>query len=169
MDNKVADLLREQVTKEFYSAYLYLAMSNFYYEKNLDGFGKWFEIQAQEEATHAMKFIKYLQDNSEKVELGTIDAPDANFADLRAPLIKTLEHEKYVTGLINAIYKQAKITDDFRCCQFLDWFIAEQGEEEKTASNLIAKYDLVGGDAKGLYILNTELGSRTFTADTAAA
>lgn len=168
MNMQVADLLRDQVNKEFYSAYLYLAYSNYYYGENLDGFGNWFEVQAKEEVDHAMKFLKYLQNNSEKVTLATIDAPAVNFTNFREPLVAALNHEQFVTGLINAIYKQARAVDDFRCCQFLDWFIAEQGEEEKNTSDLIAKYDLVGGDAKGLYLLNSELGARTYTTDTPA-
>lgn len=169
MNSQVADLLREQVTKEFYSAYLYLAISNFYYEANLDGFGNWFEVQAKEESAHAMKFLKYLQDNSEKVILGAIPAPACNFSNFREPLVAALNHEQYVTGLINAIYKQARNVDDYRCCQFLDWFIAEQAEEEKSTGDLIGKYDLVGGDAKGLYLLNAELANRVYTEPDAAA
>lgn len=160
MNDKVAALLKDQVNKEFYSAYLYLAFSNYYYGVSLDGFGHWFEVQAKEEVNHAMKFLKYLQDNNEHPTLGAIPAPDANFSDHKAPLAASLKHEQYVTSLINAIYREARQCDDFRTCQFLDWFIAEQGEEEKNASELIAKYDLYGSDAKGLYLLNAELLGR---------
>lgn len=171
MDTKVANLLKEQVNKEFFSAYLYLAMSNYYYENSLDGFGHWFDVQAQEELDHALRFLKYLQDNDEKVKLGAIAAPDADFTDFRQPLAKALEHEKYVTSLIHAIYGQAREVHDYRCCQFLDWFIAEQGEEEKSTSDLLAKYDLLGGDKKGLYLLNAEVKTRpqATSADTATA
>lgn len=160
MNSQVAALLKDQVNKEFYSAYLYLAFSNYYYGENLDGFGHWFAIQAAEELQHALKFLKYLQDNNEKVTLGAIDAPNVNFTDLKQPLTASLKHEQYVTSLIHAIFRQAREVDDFRCCQFLEWFIAEQGEEEKSTSDLIAKYDLLGGDAKGLYLLNSELKAR---------
>lgn len=167
MDAKVAELLKDQVNKEFYSAYLYLAFSNYYQEISLDGFAHWFDVQAAEELDHALKFLKYLQDNSEKVTLGAIAAPEANFSNPRQPLAQALEHEKYVTSLINKIYSQAKSVDDFRCCRFLEWFITEQGEEEKNSSDLLAKYDLFGGDAKGLYLLNAEMKGRpqTETAD----
>lgn len=164
MNDKVAALLKDQVNKEFYSAYLYLAFSNYYYGVSLDGFGHWFEVQAKEEVNHAMKFLKYLQDNNEHPTLGAIPAPDANFSDHKAPLAASLKHEQYVTSLINAIYREARQCDDFRTCQFLDWFIAEQGEEEKNASELIAKYDLYGSDAKGLYLLNAELLGRVYVA-----
>ena len=160
MNTQVEALLKEQINKEFYSAYLYLAMSNYYYGENLDGFGHWFEVQAREEQEHAMKILKYLQDNGVKVELAAIAAPGADFSDYRAPLTAALKHEQYVTSLIHAIYKQARDSDDFRACQFLEWFVAEQGEEEKSTADLIAKVDLLGGDAKGLYLLNAELKNR---------
>ena len=160
MNTQVEALLKDQINKEFYSAYLYLAMSNYYYGENLDGFGHWFEVQAREEQEHAMKILKYLQDNGVKVELAAIAAPGADFSDYRAPLTAALKHEQYITSLIHAIYKQARDSDDFRACQFLEWFVAEQGEEEKSTADLIAKFDLLGGDAKGLYLLNAELKNR---------
>lgn len=160
MNTQVEALLKDQINKEFYSAYLYLAMSNYYYGENLDGFGHWFEVQAREEQEHAMKILKYLQDNGVKVELAAIAAPGADFSDYRTPLTAALKHEQYVTSLIHAIYKQARDSDDFRACQFLEWFVAEQGEEEKSTADLIAKFDLLGGDAKGLYLLNAELKNR---------
>ena len=135
MNTQVEALLKDQINKEFYSAYLYLAMSNYYYGENLDGFGHWFEVQAREEQEHAMKILKYLQDNGVKVELAAIAAPGADFSDYRAPLTAALKHEQYVTSLIHAIYKQARDSDDFRACQFLEWFVAEQGEEEKSTAD----------------------------------
>lgn len=168
MNEKVAALLRDQVNKEFFSAYLYLAFANYYHNVSLDGFGHWFEVQAREELDHALKFLKYLQDNNEKVELGPIDAPDATFSDFRQPLAAALKHEQYVTSLINAIYRQAREVDDYRCCQFLEWFVAEQMEEEKNTGDLIGKYDLLDGDRKGLYLLNAELKTRPEATPTAA-
>ncbi len=169
MNEKVAALLKDQVNKEFYSAYLYLAFSNYYYGVSLDGFGHWFEVQAREEQEHAMKILKYLQDNNEKVTLEAIAAPNVGFSDNKAPLTAALKHEQYVTSLINAIYREARQCDDFRTCQFLDWFIAEQGEEEKNTSDLIAKFELFGSDTKGLYLLNAELNGRADTSATAEA
>jgi ferritin len=80
------------------------------------------------------------------------------------PLKAALEHERYVTALINNIYGAAYDVRDFRTMQFLDWFVKEQGEEEKTASDLITKMELFGNDPKSLYMLNSELGGRTYTA-----
>ena len=164
LKKEVAALLEQQINKEFYSAYLYLDMSNYYYSKNLDWFGNWFKIQAQEERDHAMLFLTYLQNNGECPKLGAIDAPDKVYESFRDPLAASLVHEEYVTSLINAIYAEAMKANDFRTLQFLDWFVKEQGEEEKTAEDMIKKMELYGDDAKGLYMLNSELAGRTYAA-----
>ena len=164
LNEKVVELLKQQVNKEFYSAYLYLDMSNYYIDQNLDGFGNWFYLQAKEEQDHAMLFLKYLQNNDISVALEAIDKPDKVYADYGAPLHAALEHEQYVTSLINAIYDQAWAVKDYRTCQFLDWFIKEQGEEEQNSRELIAKYELFAQDTKGLYLLDEKLGERTYSA-----
>lgn len=159
---EVAKLLAQQINKEFYSAYLYLDMSNYYYDKNLNGFGNWFKVQAQEEQSHAMLFLEYLQNNGVCPELEAIDKPDKVFSTFRDPLVAALEHEKYVTSLINDIYAAALAAHDYRTTQFLDWFIKEQGEEEKNTNDLLGRFDLFGNDAKGLYAIDTELAARTY-------
>ena len=80
------------------------------------------------------------------------------------PLKKALEHEKYVTASINDIYTAAYEARDFRTMQLLDWFVKEQGEEEKNASDMITKMELFGTDTKGLYMLNSELKARVYAA-----
>ncbi len=164
LDKKVVELLNQQVNKEFYSAYLYLAFSNYYDEEGLDGFSSWYRIQAQEERDHAMLFIQYLQNNGEKVALGAIDKPDIEQEGAKEILAQGLRHEQYVTGLIHAIYDAAYSVKDFRTMQFLDWFVKEQGEEETNAENLVKKYELFGDDPKSLYMLDNELGARVYSA-----
>ena len=164
MDKKLAELLNQQVNKEFYSAYLYLDMSNYYADQDLDGFANWYKIQAQEERDHALLFMEYLQNNNESVTLEAIEKPDKVFNTLMDPLEAGAEHERYVTSLINDIYAVAYELKDFRTMQFLDWFVKEQGEEEKTADSLIKKYKHFGDDPKSLYLLNQELAARVYSA-----
>lgn len=166
LDKKVVELLNQQVNKEFFSAYLYLDFSNYYYDHGLDGFGNWFKIQAQEERDHAMLFIQYLQNNGEAVELEAIEKPQVDKSSAKAVLTETLKHEQYVTQLIHTIYDAAHNVKDFRTMQFLDWFVKEQGEEEKNTDNLLKRYELFGDDPKSLYMLDNELGSRTYAAPT---
>ena len=164
LNEKVAELMNDQINKEFYSSYLYLDMSNYYVDKNLDGFANWFKIQAQEERDHAILFMEYLQANSCKVTLEAVAKPDKRFEEPADPLKAALEHEQYVTSLINNIYDAAYSVKDFRTMQFLDWFVKEQGEEETNADNLVKKYELFGGDPKSLYMLDNELGARVYSA-----
>ena len=164
LNAKVKDLLNQQVNKEFYSAYLYLDFSNYFETRGLDGFANWYKIQAQEERDHAMLFYQYLHNNNEVVTLDAIGKPDKALDSDMAVLQAGLEHEIYVTSLINDIYAAAYEVKDFRTMQFLDWFVKEQGEEETNAADLITKMELFGGDSKGLYMLNSELKARVYTA-----
>ncbi|MBQ7303124.1 MAG: ferritin [Clostridia bacterium] len=164
MNQKVRDLLNQQINKEFYSAYLYLDFSNYFEDKGLDGFANWYMIQAQEERDHAMLFYQYLQNENQKVTLDAIAKPDKEFSCHMDVLKAGLEHEEYVTSLINDIYAAAYEVKDFRTMQFLDWFVKEQGEEETNANDLITKMELFGSDPKSLYMLNQELAARVYSA-----
>ena len=164
LNEKVSQLLNDQVNKEFYSAYLYLQFSNFYVEQGLAGFANWYKVQAQEERDHAMLFYQYLHNNSASVTLEAIAKPDVPLESDMGVLKAGLEHELYVTGLINDIYAAAYQVKDFRTMQFLDWFVKEQGEEETNATDLIKKMELFGSDPKGLYMLDQELAARTYAA-----
>ncbi len=164
MNAKVHELLNQQINKELYSAYLYLQFSNYFEEAGLDGFANWYMIQAQEERDHAMLFYQYLQNNNEKVVLEAIDKPEKTITCHMDVLKAGLEHEEYVTSLINDIYAAAYEVKDFRAMQFLDWFVKEQGEEETNAHDLISKMELFGSDPKSLYMLNQELAARVYAA-----
>ena len=162
LNEKVSKLLNEQINKEFYSAYLYLDISNYYYNEGLEGFGNWFRVQAQEERDHAMLFLQYMQNNGEKITLELIAGPNIEFTSHKLPLDEALKHEQYITASINDIYEEALKIRDYRTTQFLDWFVKEQGEEEKNSEDLIKKYELFGTDAKSMYMLNSELATRIY-------
>ena len=164
MNDKIAFLLNQQINKELYSAYLYLDMSNFYDEMDLDGYANYYMIQAQEERDHALLFMKYMQNNGLKVTLEAIDKPDKTFETVLDPLVAAAEHERYVTSLINDIYHEAHQAKDYRTMKFLDWFVDEQGEEEDNADSMVNRYKLFGADPKGLYLLDQEYAARVYTA-----
>lgn len=164
LNKKVKELLNQQINKEFYSAYLYLDFSNYFEARGLDGFANWYKIQAQEERDHAMLFYQYLHNNNESVTLDAIAKPDVVLDSDMTVLKAGLNHELYVTSLINDIYAAAYEVKDFRTMQFLDWFVKEQGEEETNASDLISKMELFGSDPKSLYMLNGELATRVYSA-----
>ena len=164
MNEKIAALLNDQINKEFYSAYLYLDMANYYDAQDLDGYANYYMVQAQEERDHALLVMKYMQNNGLKVTLEAIGKPDKQFDSLIAPLEIAAEHERYVTALINNIYHEAHQAKDYRTMKFLDWFVDEQMEEEENADKMISRYNLFGSDPKGLYLLDQEYAARVYTA-----
>ena len=169
MNEKIASLLNQQVNKEFYSAYLYLDIANYYDDQDLDGYSNYYMIQAQEERDHALQFIKYMQSNDLKVTLEAIGKPDKVFTSVLDPLVAAAEHERYVTASINEIYHEAHQAKDYRTMKFLDWFVNEQMEEEDSADTMVSRYKLFGSDPRGLYLLDQEYAGRTYTAPTTQA
>jgi ferritin len=153
MDAKVYELLN-----------LYIDFANYYEEEGLSGFANWYMIQAQEERDHALKFRDYLHENGQKVVFEAIEKPGKVFTNHIQPLEAGLEHEKYVTSLINDIYSAAVDAKDYRTMKFLDWFISEQGEEEDNAETMLTRMKLFGNDAKTLYDLDQEYAARVYTA-----
>lgn len=162
IDSNILNVLNDQVNKEFYSAYLYLEISNYFSSLNLDGFTKWYRIQALEEQDHAMKIINYIISNNEKPILKQIDSPNIKIDTPIYALESAFKHEQYITSSINEIYSLAISSNDFRTMKFLDWFIEEQAEEEETAGALINKFNFLNNNQSGLYILNQELDKRSY-------
>jgi len=162
LDKAVVKLVNEQINKELFSSYLYLDIANFYAIKGLTGYENWFKVQAQEEMDHALLFKTYLLNNGYAVELGPIADPTKKYGNFKDPLVESLKHEQFVTASINTIYDAAMQVKDYRTLQFLDWFVKEQGEEEKNSEDNILKFDLYGSDAKSLYMLDQELKARMY-------
>jgi ferritin len=163
MNEKVAALLNDQINKELYSAYLYLDMSNYYDELDLDGYANYYMVQAQEERDHALLFMKYMQSIGLKVTLDAIDKPDKVFNSILDPLEIAAEHERYVSALINDIYHECHEARDYRTLKFLDWFVDEQREEEDSADSMVSRYKLFGQDPRGLYLLDQEYAGRVYS------
>ncbi len=160
MNKKLLETLNHQITAEMYSAYLYLAMSADMANKGYQGLAAWFSAQAQEEMVHAMKFYHFIQERGEAVVLGAIDAPPTTWKDPKAAFEGALEHEKYVTSLINNLYKMAQKAGDYATEIMLHWFISEQVEEEATANEILDKIRLLNNAPNGMYLLDRELGVR---------
>lgn len=160
MNEKLRLLLETQIIREMESAYLYRDMSRFYALKGLNGFASWFKKQAEEEMEHAEKIADYLIERDSFYEYSNIEFMKVDYQDVRQPLVKQLEHEKVVTGLIHNLYKVAEEVGDVAAKIFLNWFVEEQVEEEANAKALIDKIDLVGMGGVAIYQLDKELANR---------
>lgn len=157
---QVADLLNEQINKELYSAYLYVAIADHFEDRGLAGFAHWYMVQAAEEVDHAMIIRRYLLDNDVCPELEQLEKPAGTFETDIAALRAALEHEEYVTRCIHRIYTVAQDASDYLSMQLLEWFIEEQGEEETSARDMIRSMELFGADMGGLYKLDREYAAR---------
>ena len=160
MSKTMQDALNEQMKHEFYSSYLYLSMSAYCDGLNLPGLSRWMRAQAQEETKHALKIFDHLLDRGGNVVLHELGRPPADFASPREVFDQAHKHEQQVTASINNLYGLAMDERDFASRVFLDWFVEEQVEEEKTSGLLAEQLRMVGEDRPGLLMLDRELGQR---------
>ena len=161
ISKSMQDALNDQINKEFYSAYLYLAMSAYCAAKGLPGFSNWMRQQYEEEVLHTMKIHDYLLERNGTVELKAIDAPPSEFGSPVEVFEKTLAHEQFVTQCINDLMGLAVDERDFASQAFLQWFISEQVEEEANVSEILDLLRMVGEDGRGLMMIDQKLAQRT--------
>ena len=159
----MASALNDQINAELYSAYLYMAMSAYTASEGLAGAANWFRVQAQEEMAHVDKFAEYIQDQDRRVILMAIDEPPADYEGLGGALRLTLEHERKVTARVSALVEKAVEEHDRASEIFLQWFVSEQVEEEKSAKDLIDKLKLAGEAGPGMFMLDAALAARVYT------
>ncbi len=166
LSKKMQDALNGQINKEMYSAYLYMAMSAKATDMGLDGFASWFMVQYHEEMFHAMKFYEYVFDRDGRVELLKLEQPPKEFSSIKEMFEKTLEHEQFITKSINELVDLSISEKDHATNNFLQWYVAEQVEEEKNDHEILNKIELLSDSAKGpgIYMLDKEMGARTLTA-----
>ncbi len=161
--------INEQINRELYSSYLYLQMAAHFDSVGLAGFAQWMKVQAQEEIAHAMIFYNYVNERGGKIILATLDAPPADYASPLEVFTVTLKHEELVTSLINDLVDTALNEKDYATRNRLEWFVAEQVEEESNAMDIIGKLKLVGDQGDGLFMVDQELGARVFAPPAALA
>ena len=164
ISEKLQEAFNEQINKEFYSEYLYLAMKVYFQELNLQGFVNWFDVQVQEEHAHAMGMVNYLNDRGGKIELRAIDKPVVEGNSPLEVFEHVLRHEEYVTSRINHVMDVAEEVKDRAAMHLLDWYIKEQVEEEASVGGVLATLKLIGDDKKALLLLDKDLATRTFVA-----
>lgn len=162
IDKKLEAAFNDQINKELYSEYLYLAMKVKFMELNLPGFVNWFDVQVQEEHAHAMGMFDYLNERGGEIKLEAIDKPEIKGSSILEIFEQVLEHEQYVTSRINHLADVADEVKDRAALHLLDWYIKEQVEEESNVGNVLATLKLIDEDKKALLMYDRELMTRTF-------
>ena len=163
LSERMMKSLNKQLNAELYSAYLYLSMAAYFESKNLKGFANWMRVQAQEELMHAMKFFDYINERGGRVYLEAIEKPPTEWKSPLDVFEATYEHEVKVTSMINDLVNMAMEEKDHATYNMLQWFVAEQVEEEASADEIRQQLRMIKEDGRGIMMLNRELKQRTFT------
>ncbi len=163
INKQMQDAINAQINRELYSEYLYLAMSAWFAEQNLDGFANWMYVQSQEERFHAMKFYHYVIERGGQVILEQIDKPPSEFDNPPIAFAMTLKHEQFITDNINKLMDLAISVNDHAARSFLQWYVDEQVEEEASADKLLKQLAMIKDNVHGILMLDRELATRTFT------
>ena len=153
------EAINTQIRNEYYSSYLYLSMAAYCDSLNFQGFAGWLRKQSEEELTHAMRLFDFLLDRDGRVVLDSIDQPPSEFGSLLEMFQQVLDHEKEVTSMINNLYESAVAENDHATAVELQWFIQEQVEEEKSASDMVENLKLAGKNSAALLILDRQVTS----------
>ena len=154
------EAINKQINEELYSAYLYLSMATHFDDVNLPGIAGWMKAQAQEEVEHAMRFYHYLTERGGRAVLQAIKAPQSEWASPLAAFQDALKHEEYITSCIHKLVDLAASEKDHATVNMLQWFVAEQVEEEATATEIVEKLKMIGDQGHALYMIDKELGAR---------
>ena len=162
ISERITELLNEQLNKEFYSAYLYLSMANYFNKSGLHGFRNWCTIQAKEEAEHGMIIFEFLNNYDAKYKLKSINAPDIEFKSTLETMEAAYSHEKSITCSINCIKSASDEINDHITSMFMDWYIQEQFEEEHILRNIISKLKYCVDNKIILMLLDNELNKREY-------
>ena len=152
--------VNDQIKHEMYSSYLYLSMVAHFEAQNLPGLAHWMRAQSGEETSHAMKLFAFLNDRGGVVKLQAIDAPPTDFGSPLQVFEQVLEHERKVTGLIHGLYAQAVKETDYASQFAFQWFVNEQVEEERNATQIVEQFKLVGDQGTPLFMIDRQLGAR---------
>jgi ferritin len=159
--------LNDQLQAEFESAYLYLSMAAYFEDHGLEGMANWMNVQFQEEQTHALKFYRYINERGGRVELQAIAKPKLEWTSALEAFEESLAHEKMISGRINDLAELAIGEKDHATHNMLQWFIAEQVEEEASVDAIVTQLRLVGDGGHGLFMIDREMRGRTFVDETA--
>lgn len=161
MINKaMQDAINEQINKELFSSYLYLSMAAWFEDRNLPGFAHWMRLQEGEEREHAMKLYEHILDRGGRVELKAIAAPKAEWASPLQAFEEAAAHEAFISASITSLYEAAVAEKDYPAQIMLQWFIAEQVEEEKNAAEIVSWLKMVEAREGAVMQVDHRLGKR---------
>ncbi len=157
LSKKMLNILNDQVAKEVYASHLYLSMASWAEDQGFDGVSAWFYAQSEEEREHMLKFVRYINERGGHAVVPRVDQPPAEFPGIKEAFEAALEHEKMVSGAINDIVELSLKEKDYATNNWIQWFVAEQREEEDSVQGILDKLELLG--KQGLYVFDRDIMS----------
>ncbi|MAT72446.1 MAG: ferritin [Planctomycetaceae bacterium] len=167
LSDKVQAAINDQINNELFSSYSYLSMAAWCEHQQFTGCAHWLRLQSSEEYGHAMKLYDFLIARNARVVLRPIGQPASDFQSITHVFESSLEQEQRVSAQIDSLYELAFHEKAFAALVELEWFITEQVEEEKTAREVVHKFNLVKDDPASLLDLDREMASRTADGESA--
>lgn len=134
-------------------------MSSWAQAQGLDGAARFLAAHSAEELQHMQKLFGYVNQTGAQALVSEINAPDNQFKDIREVFEKTYKHEQFITGKINELVALTMEEKDYASFNFLQWYVAEQHEEEALFKGILDKMDIIGLEGRGLFMIDREIGA----------
>ncbi|MCK5813347.1 MAG: non-heme ferritin [Cocleimonas sp.] len=166
LSQEILDKLNNQIDVEFYSSNLYLQMASWCEAQNYTGASKFLMEHADEEMEHMRRIFKYINDTGSQAIIPQLEQPPFSYESLQHVFKEIYKHECYVTSTINELVATTTAADDYSTLNFLQWYVAEQHEEEHLFMGIVNRMAMVEGSRTGLLMIDKELSA---SADTRAS
>jgi ferritin len=161
MEKKLLDLFQEQIKNELESSYKYLGMAAYFETTPFEGFASWMRLQAKEEVEHAMKLFDYVNERGNSLQLLPIQSMPTAYASPLAVFREAQAHEQLVTRLINEMYRVAIEVRDYAAQILLQWYVAEQVEEEKQVQTIVDQLAIADQNTAAILTIAHNTGKRS--------
>ncbi|WP_185849065.1 ferritin [Blattabacterium cuenoti] len=154
---KIQTGLIRQLNKESESSQLYLYMASWVEKKGYEGICEFLYDHSNEERTHMLKLIRYINKRGGNVVLNNISTMNITYRSLRELFMILFEHEKKISKEINFLVEISLHEKDYFTYNFLQWYVEEQVEEEALSKMILDKIELIGEDKGGLYLFDRDM------------
>lgn len=161
LSKSIEAALNKQIRIEAESSQVYLAMAVWAEVKGLEGISNFMYDQSDEEREHMLKLVKFVNERGGHAHISELNAPNVTFDSFQEMFQKLLEHEVFVSESINELVHISLQEKDYATHNFLQWYVAEQIEEEAVARTILDKINMIGDDKGGLYLFDRDIQQLT--------
>lgn len=157
LSKKIEKALNNQVVLEAESSNYYLSMASWAESEGLNGAANFLYMHSDEERTHMIKLVRFINERGGKAVIPALKEPASKFKSLAEIFDIILKHEILVSKEINQVVDACLSEKDYTTHNFMQWYVAEQMEEEALAKHNVDKLRLIGDDKGGMYLFDRDL------------